>query len=46
MELGLGGKRPIVTGGALSMGHGLGDAFGNEGANVVISEMDGKQWAE
>ena len=43
MELGLGGKTVIVTGGASNIGHGIVMAFAKEDANVVIADIDESQ---
>jgi len=43
MNLGLTGKTVIVTGGASNIGHGIVMAFAQEGANVVIADIDETQ---
>src|SRR3989304_5924883 len=40
MDLGLKGKTVIVTGGASNIGRGICIAFGEEGANVSIVDLD------
>ena len=43
MELGLVGKTAIVTGGASHIGRRIALDLANEGANLVIADIDGKQ---
>ena len=43
MDLGLGGKTVIVTGGGSNIGRGIVLAFAREGSNIVIAEIDEKQ---
>lgn len=43
MDLGLAGKTVIVTGGGSNIGRGISLAFGREGSNVVIAEIDTAQ---
>ncbi len=40
MDLGLSGKTAIVTGGGSNIGRAIALGFGEEGANVVIAEID------
>jgi 2-hydroxycyclohexanecarboxyl-CoA dehydrogenase len=40
MEFGLAGKVVVVTGGANNIGRGIVDAFGAEGARVVVADVD------
>lgn len=40
MDLGLSGKAVIVTGGGSNIGKGISIAFGEEGAHVIIAEID------
>lgn len=40
MDLGLKGRTVIVTGGASNIGRGITRAFAQEGANVVVAELD------
>src|SRR3990172_8023789 len=40
MDLGLKGKTAIVTGGASNIGRAISIAFGEEGANVSIADLD------
>jgi 2-hydroxycyclohexanecarboxyl-CoA dehydrogenase len=44
MDLGLAGKTAIVTGGASNIGKASVLGFAREGANVVITDMDEKQY--
>jgi len=43
MELGLTGKTVIVTGGSSNIGRSISLAFGQEGCNVVIADIDQSQ---
>lgn len=43
MDLGLSGKTAIVTGGGSNIGRAIALGFGEEGANVVIAEIDEAQ---
>ena len=43
MDLGLASKTVIVTGGASNIGRGIAFAFGKEGSNVIIADIDEKQ---
>lgn len=43
MDLGLLGARVLVTGGASNIGRGIVHAFAEEGARIVISDIDGDQ---
>ena len=43
MDLGLSGKTTIVTGGGSNIGRAIALGFGEEGANVVIAEIDEAQ---
>ncbi len=43
MDLGLRGKTAIVTGGASNIGKAISEGFFEEGANVVIADVDEKQ---
>ena len=43
MELGLRGKSVIVTGGGSNIGRGIVHAFGAEGCNIVIADIDEAQ---
>jgi len=43
MDLGLSGKTAIVTGGGSNIGRGIALTFGEEGANVVIADLDDVQ---
>jgi len=43
MELGLGGKTVIVTGGGSNIGRGVVLAFAREGATIVVAEIDEEQ---
>ena len=43
MDLGLAGKTVIVTGGGSNIGRGISLIFGEEGANVVIADLDLEQ---
>ena len=45
MDLGLAGKTVIVTGAGSNIGRGIALAFGAEGSNVVIAELDERQGA-
>lgn len=40
MDLGLGGRTVIITGGSGGIGHGLVMGFAREGANVVSASRD------
>jgi 2-hydroxycyclohexanecarboxyl-CoA dehydrogenase len=44
MDLGLAGKTAIVTGGASNIGKALSKSFMQEGANVVVADIDETQW--
>ena len=43
MDLGLAEARVVVTGGASNIGRGIVHAFAEEGARIVISDIDGPQ---
>lgn len=43
MELGLGGARVLVTGGASNIGRGIVHGFAREGARIVLSDIDKAQ---
>jgi 2-hydroxycyclohexanecarboxyl-CoA dehydrogenase len=43
MDLGLGGARVVVTGGASNIGRGIVHAFAAEGSRIVLSDIDGDQ---
>ena len=43
MDLGLGGKIAIVTGGGSNIGRGISTRLAGEGAKVVIAEVDEAQ---
>jgi 2-hydroxycyclohexanecarboxyl-CoA dehydrogenase len=43
MDLGLRGARVVVTGGASNIGRGIVHEFATEGAQIVISDIDGPQ---
>lgn len=43
MDLGLGGTRVLVTGGASNIGRGIVHAFAAEGGRIVLSDIDGAQ---
>lgn len=43
MDFGLSGRTVIVTGGASNIGYGIVMAFANEGANIVIADIDESQ---
>ncbi len=43
MDLGLAGARVVVTGGASNIGRGIVHEFAAEGAQIVISDIDGPQ---
>jgi 2-hydroxycyclohexanecarboxyl-CoA dehydrogenase len=43
MDLGLGGARVVVTGGASNIGRGIVHEFAAEGARIVISDIDEPQ---
>lgn len=43
MDLGLGGARVLVTGGASNIGRGIVHGFAAEGARVLICDIDGDQ---
>jgi len=43
MDLGLAGKTVIVTGGGSNIGRGISHGFGEEGANVIVAELDEAQ---
>ena len=43
MELGLRGKAVIVTGGGSNIGRGIVHGFAQEGADVVLADIDGEQ---
>ncbi len=43
MDLGLGGARVLVTGGASNIGRGIVHGFAAEGARVFICDVDGEQ---
>jgi NAD(P)-dependent dehydrogenase (short-subunit alcohol dehydrogenase family) len=46
MDLGLGGKVAVVTGGSIGIGLGVARAFAAEGAHVLIAARDGDRAAE
>src|SRR5688500_16164121 len=46
MELGLGGKTVVVTGGGSNIGRGISLAFAREGVNLVIADVDEGQAAK
>ena len=43
MEFGLTGKTVIVTGGSSNIGRSISLAFGQEGCNVVVADIDQSQ---